>query len=104
MAARLRKGDSVEVIAGSAKGERGVIKSVNPKAYTAIVEGVNLCVRHEKKSANSEGGKKRKELPLNMCKLAFVDTKTNSTTKVGFRFENGNKVRFSRKTGITIDG
>jgi ribosomal protein L24 len=41
---------------------------------------------------------------LNMCKLAFVDTNTNSTTKVGFRFENGNKVRFSRKTGITIDG
>jgi len=103
MASRLRKGDKVIVISGGSKGQSGVISSVAPKSGKVTVEDVNLSVRHTKKSASSEGGKVKKALPLDACKLALIDPKTGSKTKVGFRFENGKKVRFSKVSGVNID-
>lgn len=104
MAAKLKTGDQVKVIAGRDKGATGVIRSVNPKLRSAIVAGVNVAVRHTRRSANSEGGRIPTEQPIDLSNLMLVDPENNATTRVGFRFEDGKKVRYSKKFGTVING
>lgn len=102
MSSKLRRGDKVVVISGSCKGEIGTIKWIKPKLNIALVDNVNKRLRHLKKSSTTEGGRVLNELPLYLSKLALLDAENNKS-KVGFRFENGRKVRFFKKTGVTID-
>ncbi|MCY4289656.1 MAG: 50S ribosomal protein L24 [Aestuariivita sp.] len=101
MAAKLKTGDRVVVLAGNEKGVEGVINSVNPKAQTAIVGGVNLRIRHTKQSQTDRGGRVPKEMPLHLSNLALIDSE-GKRTRVGFRFEDGQRVRFHKTTGQTI--
>lgn len=101
MAAKLRKGDKVVVLAGKDKGKEGAITSVNPSAGKAVVEGVNIAIRHTKQSQSSQGGRVPVALPLDISNLALVDSK-GKPTRVGFRFEDDKKVRFAKTTGETI--
>jgi large subunit ribosomal protein L24 len=105
MAARIRKGDQVEVISGEDKGKRGEVTLVLPKENRAVVQGVRLVTRHQKpRGVGQPGGIVEKEAPLHLSKLALIDPKTDRTTRVGFRrLEDGSKVRFARKSGEAID-
>ena len=101
MAAKLRKGDKVRVLAGKDKGRDGTILSVDPKAGKAVVEGVNVAIRHTRQSAQSQGGRLPKAMPIDLSNLALLD-KAGKPTRVGFRFEDGKKVRFAKTTGETV--
>ncbi len=101
MAAKLRKGDKVVVLAGKDKGQTGEIKSVDPKAGKAIVDGVNMAIRHEKQSQSNQGGRTPKAMPIQLSNLAIVDA-NGKASRVGFREEDGKKVRFAKTTGDVI--
>lgn len=101
MAAKLRKGDKVVVIAGKDKGRNGEITRVLPAEGKAVVSGVNVAIRHAKQTAQSQGGRIAKELPIQLSNLALVDG-NGKATRVGFRIENGEKVRFAKTTGEAI--
>ncbi|SIT09676.1 LSU ribosomal protein L24P [Roseivivax lentus] len=101
MAAKLRKGDKVVVLAGKDKGKEGEITSVDPKAGKAVVDGLNMAIRHVRQSQTSQGGRQPKAMPIDLSNLAIVD-KNGKATRVGFREEDGKKVRFAKTTGDVI--
>ena len=101
MAAKLRKGDNVVVISGKDKGVTGEIKSIDPKSGKAIVDGVKMAVRHVKQSQATQGGRTQKAMPIDLSNLAIVDA-NGKATRVGFRMDGDNKVRFAKTTGDAI--
>jgi len=101
MAAKLKKGDKVVVLAGKDKGKEGEITSVNPSAGKAIVDGVNIAIRHTRQSQNSQGGRIPQAMPIDLSNLALLDA-NGKATRVGFRMEDGKKVRFAKTTGDVI--
>ncbi len=101
MAAKLRKGDKVVVLTGKDKGKTGEIASVDPKSGKAVVDGVNVAIRHVKQSQTSQGGRTPKAMPIQLSNLAIVDA-NGKATRVGFREEDGKKVRFAKTTGDVI--
>ena len=101
MAAKLKKGDTVVVLTGKDKGKKGEISSVNPDANKAVVDGLNVAIRHTKQSANSQGGRQPKAMPIDLSNLAIVD-KNGKATRVGFRMDGDVKVRFAKTTGDAI--
>ena len=101
MAAKLKKGDTVVVLTGKDKGKQGEITSVSPKDNKAVVEGVNVAIRHTKQSAASQGGRLAKSLPVDLSNLSLLD-KNGKATRVGFRIEGDKKVRFAKTTGEAI--
>ncbi|EBA16029.1 ribosomal protein L24 [Roseobacter sp. SK209-2-6] len=101
MAAKLRKGDKVVVLAGKDKGKEGAIASIDPKAGKAVVDGVNVAIRHTRQTQTSQGGRLPKALPVDLSNLALLDS-NGKATRVGFREEDGKKVRFAKTTGETV--
>ena len=101
MAAKLKKGDKVVVLAGKDKGKQGEIAQVMPSAGKAVVEGVNMAVRHQKQSQSAQGGRLPKAMPIDLSNLALLDS-NGKATRVGFRDEKGTKVRFAKTTGEAI--
>ena len=102
MAAKLKKGDKVVVLAGKDKGKQGTISSVDPKAGKAVVDGLNMAIRHTRQSQTSQGGRIPKAMPIDLSNLAFLD-KNGKATRVGFKIEGDKKVRFAKTTGDVID-
>ncbi|MCF7748773.1 50S ribosomal protein L24 [Sulfitobacter sp. M39] len=102
MAAKLRKGDKVIVLAGKDKGKTGSISSVDPKANKAIVDGINMAIRATRQSQTSQGGRIPKAMPIDLSNLALVDA-NGKATRVGFKVEGDKKVRFAKTTGDVID-
>lgn len=102
MAAKLRKGDKVVVLAGKDKGKEGVVASVDPKANKAVVDGLNMAIRHTKQTQASQGGRLPKAMPIDLSNLSVLDA-NGKATRVGFRMEDGKKVRFAKTTGDVID-
>jgi large subunit ribosomal protein L24 len=101
MAARIRKGDKVVVLAGRDKGKTGEVESVDPKAGRAVVGGINMAVRHTKQTPTSQGGRVPKALPIDLSNLALRDS-NGKATRVGFRFEGDKKVRYAKTTGEAL--
>ena len=101
MAAKLKKGDKVVVLAGKDKGKEGEITSVDPKAGKAVVDGVNIAIRHQKQTQTNQGGRQPKAMPIDLSNLALLDS-NGKPTRVGFRMEDGAKVRFAKTTGDVI--
>lgn len=101
MAAKLKKGDTVVVLTGKDKGKTGEISAVMPSENKAIVDGVNVAIRHTKQSQASQGGRIPKAMPIDLSNLAIVD-KNGKATRVGFRMEGDKKVRFAKTTGEAI--
>lgn len=102
MAMRIKKGDQVIVITGRDKGKTGeVIKSM-PKENKVIVQGINLVKRHTKPTQESAGGIVSKEAPIHISNVALIDPKDGKATRVGFKVENGQKVRVSKRSGEVI--
>ena len=98
----VRKGDKVVVLAGKDKGREAEIVSVNPKAGKAIVQGMNMAIRHTKQTQNTQGGRVPQEQPIELSNLAMVDPKAGGATRVGFRLEGSKKVRYAKKSGELI--
>jgi large subunit ribosomal protein L24 len=101
---RIKSGDNVKVIAGSNKGESGVVKSIDTKNNRAIVEGVNLVTKHMKPTPNNPQGSLLKvEAALHISNLMLVDPKSGETTRVGRKLnDNGKLIRFAKKSGEVL--
>ena len=105
MAAKIRKGDKLVVLTGRDKGRTGEVVSVNPSEQRALVRGVNLVRRHQRQSAQQEGGIITKELPVHLSNLAIADPSDGKPTRVGFKtIGDGRKVRVAKRSGAEIDG
>ncbi|ETX27445.1 50S ribosomal protein L24 [Roseivivax isoporae] len=102
MAAKLRKGDKVVVLAGKDKGKQGTIAQVMPKDGKAVVDGINMAIRHQRQTQNAQGGRQPKAMPIDLSNLALLD-KNGKATRVGFRMDGDKKVRFAKTTGDVID-
>jgi len=104
MAAKIKKGDRVVVLAGRDKGRQGEVMRVFPKEERLLVQGLNLVKRHTRPSqTDPQGGIKTKEAPIHISNVAYVD-RNGEPTRVGFRTEGDKKVRYAKKSGEVIDG
>ncbi len=100
---KIKTGDTVVVTAGTNKGSEGKVLRVDAVKNRAIVEGVNMVKKHEKPSAASpQGGITEKEAPIHISNLSLVDPKSGEATRVGYRMEDGKKVRFSKKSNQVL--
>ena len=99
----IKKGDTVYVNAGNDKGMTGKVLSVDLAKDKVIVEGVNMVSKHTKpNSKQPQGGIIKKEAPIHVSNLNLLDPKTNTPTRVGYRFEDGKKIRYAKKSGEEI--
>ncbi len=100
----IKKGDTVIVITGESKGQKGRVLEVNRDKNKAFVEGVNMVSKHTKPNAKSpQGGIIRKEAPVHISNLMLVDPTTGKPARVGKRLNDKNKlVRYSKKSGEEI--
>ena len=103
--AKIKKGDTVVVLAGKDKGKHGEVTKSFPKDGKVIVAGVNIATRHKKPTqANPQGGLDRFEAPLHISNVALADPKTGKATRVRVETKDGKKVRVAVKSGETISG
>lgn len=99
---KIKKGDTVKVIAGKDKDKEGKVISVNKEKHTVLVEGINMVTKHTKPSAaNQQGGIVNQEAPIDASNVMLLYK--GEATRVGFKFVDGKKVRFAKKTGDVID-
>ena len=104
MAAKVKKGDRVEVLTGRDKGKQGEVTKVMPEEGRIIVSGVNVVTRHQKPNQFDQGGIKRFEAPINVSNVSLLDPKDGKPTRVGFRTDDhGRKIRFAKRSGEAID-
>jgi len=102
-AAKIKKGDNVIVLAGRDKGKRGEVFQVMPKEERALVRGVNMVRRHQKQTAQDQGGIVSKEASIHLSNLALADPKDGKPTRIGFKtLEDGRKVRIAKRSGEMI--
>ena len=105
MAAKIRKGDKVVVLSGRDRGRTGEVIDVRPAEERALVRGVNLVKRHQKQSAQQEGGIISKEASIHLSNLAYADPKDGKPTRIGFKtLADGKKIRIAKRSGAEIDG
>ena len=105
MAAKIRKGDKVVVLAGRDKGRTGEVIEVRPGSDKALVRGINVVKRHQRQTGAQEGGIISKEAPIHLSNLAVADPRDGKPTRVGFKqLAGGKKVRIAKRSGVEIDG
>ena len=108
MAAKIRKGDKVVVLTGRDKGRTGEVVEVRPDDARAIVRGVNIVKRHQRQTAQQEGGIISKESTIHLSNLAVADPKDGKPTRIGFKFvgegTERKKVRVAKRSVAEIDG
>ena len=103
-AARIKKGDTVIVLAGKDKGKRGQVTEILTKIDKVVVEGINSVIMHKKQTKDSAGGRVPKNAPLHLSNVALLDPKNDVPTRVGYMVKDGKKIRFAKKSGEIIDG
>lgn len=104
MAAKIKKGDKVIVLTGRDKGKTGEVTQVLPKEDRVVVSGVNVVKRHQRPSQTTPGGIVEKNASIHVSNVALADPKSGEATRVGFKVEDGKKVRVAKKSGEVIDG
>ena len=102
---KIKKNDSVIVIAGKDKGKTGMVKEVLPKENRVVVVGINMMTKHTKPTQNDpQGGRKQIEASIHASNVAHIDPKTKKPTRVGYKtVDKDRKVRFARASGELID-
>ena len=101
--ARIRKGDTVEVIAGNDKGKTGRVLTMIPKKDRLVIQGINLRWKHMRRSQqHPQGGRIRREVPIHISNVMLFDEATGGRTRIGYAITDGKKVRMARKTGQAI--
>lgn len=103
MAAKIKKGDRVIVLAGRDRGSEGQVLRVDPQAERVVVEGVNIIQRHTKPSARNAGGIVKREAAIHVSNVAIKDPKDGKPTRVGFEIRDGKKVRVAKRSGEVLD-
>lgn len=104
MAAKIKKGDKVVILAGKDKGKTGSVLQVIPSESRAVVQGLNLVRRHTKQTASQDSGIFTREAPIHLSNLAIADA-NGKPSRVGFKVNtDGTKVRVAKSTGDVIDG
>ena len=102
---KIRKGDTVVVLAGKDKGRSGEVINVMPKDGRALVRGINMIKRHQRQTASQEAGIINKEAGIQLSNLAVADPKDGKATRVGFKvLDDGTKVRVAKRSGEQING
>jgi large subunit ribosomal protein L24 len=108
MAAKLKKGDKVVVIAGRDKGRSGEVIEMRRDEGRVLIRGINMVKRHQRQTAQQEGGIISKEAPIHLSNVALADPKDGKPTRVGFKFvgkgDDRKKVRFAKRSGVEIVG
>ena len=104
MAARIRKGDRVVVIAGKDKGRTGEVIRVIPAEDRAVIRGINVARRHQRQTARDQGGIVTKEMPIHLSNIAIAAPSDGKPTKVAFRRDKDGVKRVAKRTGEVIDG
>ena len=108
MAAKIRKGDKVVVLSGRDKGRTGEVVEVHPQVERVLVRGINMVKRHQKQTAQQEGGIISKEAPIHLSNIAYADPKDGKPTRIGFKFvgegDDRRRVRVAKRSGAEIDG
>ena len=100
----VKKGDKVVVISGKDKGKQRVILAAFPKKERVLVEGINLVKKHSKPTqANPQGGISEQEAPIHVSNVMPLDPKTGEVTRVGYKVEDGKKIRVAKKSGQVLD-
>lgn len=100
---KIKKDDMVIVITGKDKGKKGKVLKALPKENKVIVEGVNIQTKHQKQTRKLKSEIKHQEGPVHVSNVMFYDAKAKAPTRIGYRFENGKKLRVSKKTGQVLD-
>ncbi|MEM6604355.1 MAG: 50S ribosomal protein L24 [Pseudomonadota bacterium] len=102
---KIRRDDEVIVLAGKDKGKRGKVRTIVDK-QRVVVAGVNMIKKHTKPNpqAGVQGGIVEKEAPIQVSNIAIFNPETSKADRVGFRFEDGKKVRFYKSNGALLDG
>ena len=104
---RIKVGDQVEVVSGEDRGLRGTVQRVIPKQNRIVVAGVNIVKKHQKAQqaggTQTQGGIIEFEAPIDVSKVMVVDPDSDEPTRVGYRYEDGRKVRYAKKSGRTLD-
>ena len=99
----VKTGDKVKVIAGKDKGKKGVVVKTLAAKDRVVVEGVNIVKKHQKPNNQyPQGGIVELEAPIHVSNVQLLDPSTNEPTKVGYKVEDGKKVRFAKKSGTTL--
>ena len=99
---KIKKGDTVKVIAGKDKDKEGKVISVNHKTNKLLVEGINMITKHAKPSmANQQGGIVHQEGPIDASNVMYLHK--GKPTRIGFKMDGDKKVRFAKSTGDIID-
>lgn len=100
---KIKKKDTVEVLAGKDKGKRGEVRKTYPSNHRLLISGVNIVVKHARTAQNKPGGIQKKEAPINMSNVALVCPKCDKVirTKIS-RLNTGEKIRICKKCGETI--
>ena len=102
MSVKIKKGDTVKVITGKDKDKEGKVLSVDAKNNRVVVEGINMITKHEKPSmSNQPGGIVNKEAPIDISNVMYVHK--GKATRIGYKIEDGKKVRVAKSTGDVID-
>ncbi|MCI5569329.1 MAG: 50S ribosomal protein L24 [Candidatus Alectryocaccobium sp.] len=102
MSVKIKKGDTVKVIAGKDKDKEGKVLVVEPKKNRVIVEGVNVVTKHTKPSAaNQAGGIVSKEAPIDLSNVMYLHK--GKATRIGYKMDGDKKVRFAKSTGEVLD-
>ena len=106
--AKIKKGDTVLVIAGRDKGRSGEVIEMRRDDGRVLVRGINMVKRHQRQTPSQEGGIIAKEAPVHLSNVALADPKDGKPTRIGFKFvgkgEDRRKVRVARRSGVEIDG
>jgi large subunit ribosomal protein L24 len=100
---RIKKGDTVVVISGKDKGMTGEVLAASPKKHRVVVEGVNVQARHEKQTRQAPAEIRHVEGPIDVSNVMYYDKKTKEAVKIGYKIEDGKKIRVNKKTGEEID-
>lgn len=105
MAAKVKRNDEVQVLAGKDRGRRGTVRAVNPEAGRAVVTGINMVKKHKKSTGPQQpGGIIEMEAPIAVSNLAVICRSCSAAVRVGFKvLEDGRKVRSCKKCGEAID-
>jgi large subunit ribosomal protein L24 len=99
----IKQGDTVVVITGKDKGKRGNVLKVFPDKSRIIVEGVNVQTKHQKQTRKERSDIKHIEGPIDISNVMYYDSKSKSGSRIGYRMEEDEKVRYAKKSGQTID-
>lgn len=98
----VKTGDKVRVLAGKDKGKEGTILKAFPKKDRVIVEGINMMKKHNKPGGMTTGGIEETEAPIHVSNVMLIDPSSGEPTRVGYRFEDGKKVRYAKKSGEEV--